>query len=51
MKRKAKLSWLQLGYKGFVRNAVTTIPATSVGLLVFEIMRTRLSSTLEPDEF
>lgn len=43
MKRKAQTPWLQLAYKGFVRNALTSIPATSVGLLVFEIMRTRLA--------
>lgn len=45
-KQTYKLSWLKLAYKGFARNALTTIPATSVGLLVFEIMRTRLA-----DEF
>jgi hypothetical protein len=42
-KRKLRLPWLQLAYKGFLRNAVTTIPATLVGLLVFEIMRTQMS--------
>lgn len=47
MKRKAGATWFQLAYKGFARNALTTIPATSVGLLVFEIMRTRLSDHLE----
>lgn len=51
IKRKSKLTWMQLGYKGFVRNALTTIPATSVGLLVFEIMRTRLADTLEDGTF
>lgn len=42
MKRRAKIGWFQWGYKGFARNALTTIPATSIGLLVFEIMRTGL---------
>lgn len=51
MKRKAKTTWFQLGYKGFVRNALTTIPATSIGLLVFEIMRTRLSTSLDNEPF
>lgn len=41
--RKLRLPWLRLAYKGFLRNAVTTIPATLVGLLVFEIMRTQMS--------
>lgn len=50
MKRRTKLTWFQLGYKGFVRNALTTIPATSIGLLVFEIMRTRLSTSLEMEQ-
>lgn len=43
MKDKSRQSWFTLGYKGFVRNALTTIPATLVGLLVFEIMRLRLA--------
>lgn len=47
MKQRAKQTWFQLAYKGFVRNALSTIPATSVGLLVFEIMRTRLADNLE----
>lgn len=46
-KRKSNLTWFNLGYKGFVRNALTAIPATSVGLLVFEIMRTKLSDDLD----
>ncbi|KAK6461657.1 mitochondrial carrier protein [Scheffersomyces coipomensis] len=49
-KNKSKTTWFQLGYKGFVRNALTTIPATSVGLLVFEIMRTRLSDSFDDYE-
>lgn len=47
MKQRAQQTWFQLAYKGFFRNAVTAIPATSVGLLVFEIMRTRLADNLE----
>lgn len=51
IKSKSKATWFQLSYKGFVRNALTTIPATSVGLLVFEIMRTKLSDNLEEEGF
>lgn len=47
MKRKSKQTWFKLAYKGFARNALTTIPATSVGLLVFEIMRTRLADNFD----
>lgn len=47
LKRRTRQTWFQLAYKGFARNALTTIPATSVGLLVFEIMRTRFSSAEE----
>ncbi|KAG2731071.1 hypothetical protein G9P44_006220 [Scheffersomyces stipitis] len=50
MKTKSKLTWYQMAYKGFVRNALTTIPATSVALLVFEIMRTRLTDDLSEFE-
>lgn len=50
MKRKSKKTWFAIGYKGFVRNALTTIPATSVGLLVFEIMRTKLSDSLDNED-
>lgn len=46
-KRKLAQTWFQLAYKGFVRNALSTIPATSVGLLVFEIMRTRLADNID----
>lgn len=51
IKAKSKATWFQLSYKGFIRNALTTIPATSVGLLVFEIMRTKLSDTLDEEVF
>lgn len=47
MQRKSTLPWYRFWYKGFTRNALTTIPATSVGLLVFEIMRTRLAENFE----
>lgn len=47
IKAKSNLSWFSLAYKGFVRNALTMIPSTSIGLLVFEIMRTKLSDSLE----
>lgn len=47
IKRRSKLSWTNLAYRGFARNALTMIPSTSVGLLVFEIMRTKLADSLE----
>ena len=50
MKQKAKVTWFKAAYSGFIRNAVTTIPATSVALLVFEITRTRLVSSMEEPE-
>ncbi|EGW31365.1 uncharacterized protein SPAPADRAFT_56223 [Spathaspora passalidarum NRRL Y-27907] len=50
MKRKSGVTWIEAGYKGFVRNALTTIPATSVGLLVFEMMRTKLADNFEEYE-
>ncbi|CCE79259.1 Piso0_001311 [Millerozyma farinosa CBS 7064] len=49
-KAKSKYTWFQMGYKGFARNALTSIPATSMGLLVFEIMRTKLSDSLEEED-
>ena len=33
--------WWRWLYKGFVRATVTTMPSTSIGLVVFEIMRIR----------
>lgn len=50
MKLKSHQTWFQLAYKGFLKNAVTTIPATSVGLLVFEIMRTKFADQLEEND-
>lgn len=50
LKIKANTSWIRLAYKGFATNALTMIPATSVGLLVFEIMRTKLADSLEDNE-
>lgn len=44
---KSHLTFFEWCYKGFVRNALSTIPATSIGLLVFEILRQRLSDDLE----
>lgn len=49
MKHKSKLSWFNVSYKGFFRYAYTTIPSTTIGLLVFEIMRTKLSDSLEDE--
>ena len=50
MKQKAKVTWFKAAYSGFFRNAVTTIPATSVALLVFEITRTRLAINIDESE-
>lgn len=47
IKLKSNLSWFNLAYKGFASNALSMIPATSIGLLVFEIMRTKLADSLE----
>ncbi|CDK24879.1 unnamed protein product [Kuraishia capsulata CBS 1993] len=47
MKQKSTLTWVGWCYKGFVSNALTTIPASSIGLLIFEITRQRLSTDLE----
>lgn len=47
MKLKSKLDWWQFFYKGFVRNALVNIPATSIALLVFEITRQELSNDIE----
>lgn len=46
-KLRSGLSWFGWGYRGFASNALTMIPATSVCLLVFEILRTRLADELE----
>ncbi|ODV76797.1 mitochondrial carrier [Suhomyces tanzawaensis NRRL Y-17324] len=51
LKTKSKLTWFDIAYKGFVRNALTAIPATSVGLLVFEIMRTKLADNFDEEAF
>ncbi|KAK9493308.1 mitochondrial carrier domain-containing protein [Lipomyces doorenjongii] len=40
-------SWLRWLYKGFVRNTLTAVPSSSVGLFVFEIMRIRYMEELE----
>ncbi|KAK9384561.1 mitochondrial carrier domain-containing protein [Lipomyces mesembrius] len=40
-------SWLRWLYKGFVRNTLTVVPSSSVGLFVFEIMRIRYMEELE----
>ncbi|KAI3402521.2 hypothetical protein KGF56_004613 [Candida oxycetoniae] len=50
MKRRAKITWFQAAYSGFARNALTTIPATSIALLVFEITRTRLADNFDDYE-
>ncbi|ODV82569.1 hypothetical protein CANARDRAFT_10429 [[Candida] arabinofermentans NRRL YB-2248] len=44
--KKSHLSLFGFFYRGFVRTTLTSIPATSIGLLVFEISRQRLSIDL-----
>jgi hypothetical protein len=46
-KNKSKLTWPAFMYKGFVRFTLTNIPATSIGLLVFEITRQKLTIELK----
>ncbi|TID22600.1 hypothetical protein CANINC_003260 [Pichia inconspicua] len=41
------LSWPAFMYKGFTRYTLTSIPATSIGLLVFEITRQKLTIDLQ----
>lgn len=47
IQQNKNLTWWQWSYKGFTRYVLTTIPATSIGLLVFEIMRSKLSDTVD----
>ncbi|ODV97111.1 hypothetical protein PACTADRAFT_32604 [Pachysolen tannophilus NRRL Y-2460] len=44
---RSKTSFFQWSYKGFLASALTTIPATSVCLLVFEILRQKLGDEFE----
>lgn len=41
------LTWPAFMYKGFTRYTLTSIPATSIGLLVFEITRQKLTIDLQ----
>ncbi|GMM37803.1 hypothetical protein DASC09_051280 [Saccharomycopsis crataegensis] len=51
IQRNKNLTWWQWSYMGFGRNVVSTIPATSVCLLAFEIMRVRLTDGIEERVF
>lgn len=44
----SKLSWYNWLYKGFSRHALSTIPATTIGLVVLETLRTKLAVEIEP---
>lgn len=44
---KSGLTWPAFMYKGFTRYTLTSIPATSIGLLVFEITRQKLTIDLQ----
>lgn len=46
-KLKAGMTWPAFMYRGFTRFTLTNIPATSIGLLVFEITRQKLSIDLQ----
>lgn len=46
-KIKSRLTWPAFMYKGFTRFTLTNIPATSIGLLVFEITRQKLTIDLQ----
>lgn len=46
-KTKSGLTWPVFMYKGFTRFTLTNIPATSIGLLVFEITRQKLTIELQ----
>lgn len=47
LRKKTSKSLFQVAYKGFGRNALMTMPSSSVGLLVFEIMRTKMSDAID----
>lgn len=47
LRARTGASWLLWAYRGFARNAVATIPVTSVVLLVFDILRNRLAEEIE----
>lgn len=44
----SKLSWFDWLYKGFRRHALSTIPATTIGLVVLETLRNKLAVEIEP---
>lgn len=46
-KMKSGMTWPAFLYKGFTRFTLTNIPATSIGLLVFEITRQKLTMDLQ----
>ena len=48
-KLKSGMTWPSFLYKGFTRYTLTSIPATSIGLLVFEITRQKLTIELQED--
>lgn len=47
LRKKTSKSLFQVAYKGFGRTALMTMPSSSVGLLVFEIMRTKMSDAID----
>ncbi|ODQ58510.1 hypothetical protein WICANDRAFT_34741 [Wickerhamomyces anomalus NRRL Y-366-8] len=44
----SKLSWYDWLYRGFRRHALSTIPATTIGLVVLEALRNKLAVEIEP---
>ncbi len=47
LQEKTKTGWWHLAYKGFWKGALSTVPGTSIGLLVFEIMRAQYTDDVE----
>jgi hypothetical protein len=47
----SKLSWTEWLYKGFRRHALSTIPATTLGLVVLESLRNKLAEEIGDESF
>lgn len=47
----SKLSWSQWLYKGFGRHALSSIPSTTLGLVVLEALRTKLADEIGDQTF
>ncbi|CEP22117.1 YMC3 [Cyberlindnera jadinii] len=47
----SRLSWKEWLYKGFKRHALSTIPSTTLGLVVLEALRTKLADEIGDTSF